>query len=166
MQRLISAFSKDGITHLNTLQNISNTVYSVCGIYGSGEIFMRELAESLKATSTDICLFPTPLERSAYEAIYIKSTKTAVILTDNDEADINTKEFLDKEKLIEIENDIVSYEATKELYLDKAKRSFSSASEYHFSLEKIYTPAMNFKKLDEITSILIEKCKYLLFADV
>lgn len=164
--RLISAFSKDGLTHLDTLQKTSDTVYSVCGIYGSGEIFIKELAETLKSTGTDMCLFPTPLDRLSYEAIYIKSKKTAVILTDNDNADINTVAFLDKDRLSEIENDIISYEATKDLYLDKAKRSFSSASEYHFALEKIYTPAMDFKKLDEIASKLLEKCKNLLFEDV
>jgi hypothetical protein len=161
--RLVSAFSKDGHTHLDTLKNISDvTLYVNINSFGA-KLFVQQLALKLMDSDTDLCLFPTPLQNDFYEAIYIKASKTAIIIENNATPDIDTDALLDKEKLNAKKAELASYDQTKNLYLEKAKLKFALASEYHFSLESIYTAAMDFDKLGKISDALKLKCKNLLF---
>ena len=46
--------------------------------------------------------------------------------------------------------------------LNRAKKEFELSSDAHFSLEKIYTPAMNFEKINKITESMIEEIENLM----
>ena len=157
--RLISSFSKDGYKRLDTLENISDRVIRVKGKFGSEKIFLSLLRADFQKTDMDFTMFPSPFDKNTVEAIFVEGKKIAIIAVDTDECDINTLDFLDKSALEDAKDELIDYRRIRDYFIEKARRHLEKASEVHFKLEEIYTPAMDFLILEEIKDTLIEKCK-------
>ena len=97
------------------------------------------------------------MDQNSIDAIYVNSSKTSVITSDLETGEINTLDFIDKNALIEKET-LITYGRIRDYFLDNAKNELAKASEFHFMLEDIYTPAMDFLLADEYSDKIIEKC--------
>jgi len=152
--RLITSYGKGGFHRLNTLKNISdNTVY-VVGAYGSEYKFMAEIKRELDCRNIDYVLCPSPLEKDAIDAIYLPSSKKAII-TDyggalSGEEVIDTSRLLDGRGLTENRGRLESLWHEREVMLWSAADEFARASDHHFALEKIYSTAMDFAEIDKL----------------
>lgn len=152
--RLISSFGKDGYTTLNTLETIAKKHYRIVGEGEYPLLFMRALKAEISETERGTIYFPSPLDPSDTEAIFIEESGVAVSIAGEGEG-IEASRFVK-------ENPTANEECrcAKRIYDDallEAQRYFSIASELHFGLEKIYSAAMDFEKNDAVCALIIEK---------
>ena len=151
--RLISAYGKNGFSHLDTLQNIADKIYTPVGLYGSEYVFMEHLFSELKREKADMIVCPSPLDEEKIEGMYIVSSSVAIV-AEKESAFcsgevIDTAQFLDHTSLLSERNNLEFFRREREVWLWNAAEQFKMASDAHFELEDIYTAAMNFSIVDE-----------------
>ena len=161
--RLISCYGKDGFGRLNTLKHIADKVYSVVGVYGSEYVFMAHLLRAVEYTRQDYSLFPSVLDEKKIYAIYIPSTGVGVVAERlsyvPDDHVIDTSRFLDQNKLSEEKTRLEFLWREREAMLWSSADQFKKASDEHFKLEKIYTAAMDFSKIDGVYAECVTEIK-------
>mgnify|MGYP003299421817 CR=1 FL=1 len=151
--RLISAFGKSGKVRLDTINEISDTSYTISGDGHAASIFLSLLLEETK-DSARVIRFPTPFDDKSCEALYYSDARLSFSVGGGADKEIDADEF--------IKTNSMSYERTRvlsELHdrsLEEAKRWFSIAADLHARLEKIYFEAMNFEKNDMVLAALNE----------
>ena len=167
--RLISSFGKNGFGRLDPLKSIEKKRYCVVGIYGSEYIFSAHLKEILDAKNINYVHFPSSLDGEKSYGFYIPSTNTTILCdsarTADDTEIVDTAKYL---KLPFSEKTRCMLEflwKEREVMLWNSADEFKKASDEHFSLEKIYTAAMNFDKLTAVTDRIYEKINMLLSID-
>lgn len=155
-KRLISSFSKFGYsTRISDNSSFSERI-SVEGIFGSEYIFMNSLKNELLGRNYDLYIFPSPYSDNLTEAIYIPYKNIFIGINLDCEKKIDTNKFLDK-KTLDTYNEMLSdFDKRWNELLFYAKKEFQNASDYHFALEAIYTPTMNFEFLNQEVKKLIE----------
>ena len=161
--RLVTSFGKDGFCTLNTLGNIASEIYSVVGIYGSEYIFMREVSEALEKSGVDYTLFPSALDASKPDAIFIPSIGVAFTTERSslfpDDHIIDTSQHLKQDDLFKQSERLEFLYREREAMLWMSVDQFKKASDAHFKLEKIYSSAMDFSKNDEAYHVCISEIK-------
>lgn len=157
--RLVSHFSKYGLSGFNTLYNISDRVISISGPFSSPFYFLNNVCEMLDDNSIGYMRIPHPLNGKYTEAIYFPDIRISLLANGNSAESISLCDHnndIDKiandPKLIEMDRDRLKY-------LNFAATSLSKASDYHFKLEDIYVKSMNFNIVDRIREKLIERIK-------
>ena len=159
--KLISSFSKNGYTRLNTKNTFPKGI-SVNGEYGSEYSFMDSVLNEVKDLSTEYTRFPSPFSDKLTEAIYLPDSDTLITVGGDYENTVNTSDFIDYSILNYNKEQLNYYANQREGALSRAKQEFSLASEAHFALEKIYSPCMNFDKIILLTDNLISDIKEML----
>ena len=122
------------------------------------KIFMKVLHEAAISQNKCQLYFPNCLSPNDIDALRIFDT--AYVMTSevgNAKQRLSVERFADlgyiernKDYLNTLLNDQKKYE-------DLARLSFEMASEYHFMLEEMYTPAVDFLKVDELYNRVFEK---------
>ncbi len=151
--RLISAFGKSGLVHVNTLKKISNTYLGVCGEPRSTCEFLRLMWHE----TNDICnavRIPSPLDDSIIEAIYYPDSKLTIAADSASDALINADAFYKVEQIDKERSRVFS--DTESHCLAEAERWFNIAADLHSRLEGIYCQSMNFENNDAILNKLID----------
>ena len=150
--RLVTSYGKDGFGRLDTLSRIADEVYSVVGVYGSEYIFMSRLRRALENVGCGFTHLPSVLDGSKTYGIFIPSIKRAIIADRfpalADDSVIDTSRFLDQKRLSEQKECLEFLWREREAMLWAAADQFKRASDEHFKLEKIYSRAMDFSKID------------------
>ena len=161
--RLITSFGKDGFGTLNTLSSIASEIYSVVGIYGSEYMFMREVAEELDKSGIDYTLFPSALDGTKLDAIFIPSTGVAFTNGRSslfpDDHIIDTSQHLKQDDLFKQGERLEFLYREREAMLWMSVDEFRKASDAHFKLEKIYSSAMDFSKNDDAYFVCVSEIK-------
>ncbi len=167
--RLISSYSKSGFYRLNTLNDLSKKVYYVPGVYGAEYVFMDKLKEILAKKEIEFTSYPSPLFKGRIDAIFIPSTQVSILSgkpSDNSLYEIiDSSKFLDQGKLSHYKSRLEYLWHEREVMLWGAADEFKKASDEHFSLEKIYTAAMNFENEDIMLQRTIQKIKKIWLID-
>ena len=147
----ISSFSKDGYYRLQ-VGKISKKTVSVVGNFDASEEFLKSKITELR--DNDLTLIISPFSEEIIEGVYDDTTGT-MYMKDFDGAD----EILNIDCYFNfIEQDILRYyDRARTQFLEMGKTEFLKASEAHFALESIYTPAMQFDKTESITEKIISK---------
>ncbi len=164
--RLISSFSKNGYERNNCFEKVFKEKYTVKNTYGSASLFLSILTENLKKHKISFINIPSPLDENEIEGIYLNEYATLIISEKNTENCINnidTSEFINLNLIKNKEKELNIFEEHLKLYMNLAKDELCSASKYHFELEKIYTPKMNFSIIESIYDDLLQKIKNTLF---
>ena len=161
--RLLTSYGKDGFSRLNTLNEISSKIYSVVGVYGSEYVFMSHLHFELKSSGVHYTVFPSVLDENKIYALYIPAESIAFVsekLTSvPDECVIDTARFLDQKCLSKEKERLEFLWREREAFLWSATDQFRKASDEHFNLEKIYSSAMDFSKIDDIYDLYLTDIK-------
>jgi len=150
--RLFSSFGKGGLYALDMRGFKAKRRISVIGDDISVYVFFDALFSLCNRYEFDIIRFPSPLSHRLTDGIYIYGSDTIIIKGGQLDEQINATDFIDK-GCFDSCFDIYLGEYLK--MLDFAANEFKSASEFHFKLEEIYTPFMNFAVVDEICENLI-----------
>ncbi|MBQ9070277.1 MAG: hypothetical protein IJY23_02890 [Clostridia bacterium] len=164
--RLISSFSKNGYSSLKTPYFLCDKIYSVRGRFGSENIFLKILIDELTDKNVSFCKIPSPLDKDIFEGIYFRESKMAILAMGDGEELCDTSSFLNIDDYSEFNDYITPIENSKEFYLKRAADALVTASEYHFMLEDIYTPNMNFDLLDKIGDGIIERIEKIFLSSV
>jgi hypothetical protein len=157
--RLISAFGKQGLLRLNSIENSCKNVFSIKGTSYVSLRFLTDLYLELKDREAKITVCPSPLDPNLIEAIALPEASACFIIENGGEP-IDVSDCLKNDELVN--ERLKCFDECHALALRDAKRWFSVASELHFTLEDIYKRAMDFdiveriyeKKLDEACDIL------------
>ena len=153
-KRLISSFSKDGEIHLNTPSRFGLGTVRIDGRYGEELIFIKCLSEKLRTENYKYIEFPFALDPSFSNCIICEALNLSVYTSGSAELVINANDFL---KMPELSEDFNFQNREAKQFKDRAKNAFSDAAKYHFELEDIYTPAINFDSFNKATELIFEK---------
>ncbi len=162
--RLISSFSKNGYNTLQSLRNITKHYYTIFGKYGSEKVMLTMLVNMLETLRIEFIKIPSPLDEDSYEGVYFKDKSITIMATGEGEIICDSTDFINIDNWREFEEKTNILQGSKELYLSLASEELTKASDHHFNLEKIYTPAMDFSIIDSIYEDLISKIKNILSA--
>lgn len=157
--RLISSFSKQGYRTLTGPFSNSKKNYSVFGRFGSENIFIGQLADTLMKNNADFCKLPSPFNTHVTEGIMLNHGETIIFGMGEGEFLTDTTKFIKIDNLREFEEKMHSLENSKNYYLNLAAQELKLASDYHFKLEDIYTPTMNFDIINEMYDKMLSEIK-------
>ncbi len=158
---ITDSVSMNGRVKLKSFEKNAEKLYIISEFYGVGELFLDELFKSLKSCDVSARVSFDPICPEHVDGIFIEEEGVAFVIgrEGGDEKDefldenitlINSKRFVDVEKMREIRAELRYTEKLWQSSLDGALHSLSKAKIYHFLLEDIYGKAMNWKKFNEI----------------
>lgn len=159
--RLITSYGKHGFGKLDTLEKISDTVYTVVGVYGSEYLFMKNLRAALEARRADAIYCPSALDGNKTDGIYLKEARVAIVTSHGEpcvgENVVDTSKFLNQNMLKNYRGRLEFLWKEREAFLWSAADEFKKASDEHFKLEDIYVSAMCFEEIDKKAEALKQK---------
>lgn len=158
--RLISSFGKHGYRRVNKPICSAKNNMSVTGSFGSEYIFIQRLLQEAKRRGTPYIRYPSPYSDKLTDAIYLIESDTFISTVSDYENITDTSAFLDEDILKINKERLVYYSKQMDELLLRSQKEFALASDTHFALEAIYSPAMNFKEIDILTDKLINKISY------
>lgn len=157
--RLISSFGKHGAYKLDTVDNIAKKRVMISGDEFPVMLLTSEISKYLYALGISCIRFPSALNPSYLDAIYIPCADTVFIIGDGE--GINAEEMIGKTPGYNSER-VKNAHSIREVALLEAKRWFSIASDLHFRLEDIYSSAMSFDKNDALLTKKLEEMQNIL----
>ena len=160
--RPIRAFCKDGTVRLDSYEKMAERTIRIHGDPMEGGVLLSLLNQHLCAHGYGGYYAPSPLVASLTDGLFLKEEKTAVTLScEGERCDVRAEDFFKNRDSASAE-EAATYRAEGDRFLTAARNALSSASLYHFALEKIYTPAMHFDRLMPIREALFGRIASLL----
>ncbi len=156
--RLISCFGKEGYKSIPVAECMKKSTISVGGAHGSAELLLGHLLSILRARGTDMTYYPSPFSHEIPEAVSVSGCDTFIFKDTGASCDIDCNKLLKAEAY----DSLSRLENAENIFTEAAGREFALASEAHFALESIYSPAMHFDMVDECALKTIEKIKNIL----
>ncbi len=159
---ITDSVSMNGCVRLKSFERNAEKLYIISEFYGVGEIFLDELFESLGSCDVLARVSFDPICPEHIDGIFLEKERIAFVVErvqqENEKNDIygegitqiNSKRFVDIEKMREIRSELRYTEKLRQSSLDGALHSLSKAKIYHFLLEDIYGKAMDWKKFNKI----------------
>lgn len=153
----LSAFTMRGMSVLDTFSHMGKIRYSVENIMNTAQIFMEALKERLLSLNQRIVLAKLPINETIV-GIYLPEHDISISVCEknDDGRNINMARFTDCDKAREVRGKMKLYGAILESSEKEAVARLRDAADSHFKLEKIYTSAMDFARLNEYSSGLTE----------
>ncbi len=139
--RLVSSFGRFGEFRLDTLEHIASKTVKIKDQGLASRIYIKALADELRARGIGMTVFPSVFDGERIDALLLRGSETAVILSDVGTADIVPCDLCAKNPSVCIPAELTELR-TK--LTAEARKFFTFASDMHFELEKIYMSAMNF----------------------
>lgn len=162
--RLIRSFSREGLLRLDTFEKNAEVKFTFFGDRTEGGILLKEIATHLSNMGCNAFYAPSPFTDSMCDGIFLKNEKIAITLANKQTNDtLDTGCFfspISKNSKANAE----SCHMECERYCSLAKNALQLASDKHFALERIYTPAMHFDFLDPLKNNLKTQISALLEA--
>ena len=148
--RLIRSFSKEGVLRLDTFEKNAEVKFMFFGDHAEGGILLKEIATHLSKMGCNFFYAPSPFADSLCDGIFLKNEKISITLAEKQTNDtFDTSNFFSPISKYSKQN-IESCLMECDRYCSLAKNALQCASEKHFALERIYTPAMNFDLLNPL----------------
>ena len=160
--RPIRAFCRAGTVCLDSYKKITEEAYKIYGDETECGVLLSEVLSALTAQGHGGYYAPSPFMEDLTDGLIFNSFKTAILrASDEKEAHFSASDFY-REQSPEEKETVEKYRAEAGRLLDAARESLSRASEAHFALEKIYTPAVDFDRLRSIKEALFGEIASLL----
>ena len=162
--RLISSFSKDGLLSLDSYEKISNEQMYFKGTAEACGLLLHEMLSILRECGYEGFFAPSPFNEEWIDGLFLNDASLSVLRSgEKNEGAIDADRFFLPFSSADAER-IRKYENERNRFLSSARELLKEASDAHFALESIYTPAMKFERIDEIQSEVTNKIA-LLFGD-
>ena len=153
--RLLSSFSKDGYTHLDSPFDKGN-IYSISGNKALAAMLCSILSDKIGKEKT---AFLSPLDPEIYEG-FADADGNCITIHAGADPLFASDEFFDITE--ERAGEIGYLTDNMTAHLNEARSHLQKASVYHFDIEEIYNPCMDFSALNEIVEDLVNKIKNIL----
>lgn len=169
---ILDSVSMGGRVRLSTFEENAKKLYVISDFHGIGKLFLTELFAALHGRGVSARVSFDPISPERVDGIFLENERVAFVsLRDAQErfgeADrsqeereiifINSKRFVDTEKLREVRGELRYTDRLAESSLDGALHALSKAKIYHFLLEDIYGKAMDWQKFEKICATLCER---------
>ena len=156
--RLISSFSKSGYDVLKISDADPSRSWTVFGDRTAQKIFMKIVSNIALSENKCSHCFPNCLAEDAVDAIRFSDSEYVMTSeAGNAQRCFDTDQFVNLGCKTVSEDYLATLREDQKKYEELARKSLEVASEYHFKLEEIYTPAVNFSKTDDIYNRVFEK---------
>ncbi len=160
--RLIRAFSRDGVMRLHSYEKNCEKQFGFFGDETACGVLLGEILFILRDAGGGGFFAPSPFAHSLVDGLFLKDEKIAICAADKEgEGYLPCEDFFSaatKENEIRLQE----YRAEGKRFLTLARNALLQASENHFALERIYTPAMHFDRLAPLKAELKEQISSLL----
>lgn len=152
--RLIRAFSRNGIVRLCSYENICEKNFGFFGDITACGVLLGEILSILTDAGCGGFFAPSPFAHALIDGLFLKDEKIAICVSaEEGNGYLPCMDFFSA-ATEEIEIRLRELRAEGERFLALARKALLQASEYHFALEHIYTPAMHFDRLSPIKAEL------------
>ena len=162
--RLIYSISSKGAIWLDTFEKNSEKICTITNAHGCEGIFLNAFAESLRKIDVGFIKSLSPFVKNEINGIFIPDKRISVVLGRGEETTYNPKykifnleRFLDKMNICENRAKLRFAKKCSEALIESSAESFADAKKYHEALEKIYSSAVDFNKVDKMIETLIIK---------
>lgn len=130
------------------------STFTVCDRYGTSAIFMKHLCRCLEGRNVSFAVIPSPVDDRTPDAVFLPDEGLFVV-TDRyektqSERRIDMLRFAEKDKLKEMKSKLGLYAKLSSSLLDDAVCEMKKASGFHSDMEKIYSSAFDFSRLDAV----------------
>ena len=169
---ILDSVSMGGRVRLDTFEKNAKKLYIISDFHGIGKLFLTELFAALRGRGVSARVSFDPICPERVDGIFLENERVAFVsLRDAQErygdADrsqeereiifINSKRFVDTEKLRDVRGELRYTDRLAESSLDGALHSLSKAKIYHFLLEDIYGKAMDWPKFEKMCAELCDR---------
>ncbi len=152
-----NSYGMRGNIRFDTLGRNAGMKYAVAEHLDTACLFLSEIIEVAKEKHLTVSVSRDPLIPERVDAVYIESADLLFYVGSEGDKIINMKRFLDEAELRAARQELKYAVNLKKSCIECALTSLSKASEYHFSLEKIYGEAMDFSAKEEFTDNFISE---------
>ena len=167
--RLVSTVGADGETTLETFENLSDKICCVSNAHGCENIFFDAFYKKIKECELNCVVSYSHTDANQINALYLPEIKTCVVKSRGKENTYNSKykifnmeRFIDKNVISQNRSKLRFLKKCSDALTSEAIKSFRNAKGEHEKLEKIYSAAVDFKKVGEKELMLIDKIEKLL----
>ncbi len=145
---ILSAIGMHGRTHLDTFETSARAVFAVRNRFGEGALFLEALAAAGERVGVDLVCSHDALVPTELDAVYISGARVlyTTLPVTNAEKQVNTDRFLDMERLRADRAELRAVLRLAGEAKHAADEAFLHIRAAHFSLEELYTQAMDFAK--------------------
>ena len=169
---ILDSVSMSGRVRLDSFEKNAKKLYIISDFHGLGRIFLTELFSLLKDRDVSARVSFDPISPERVDGIFLERESIAFVTMreaqekyERKEYDfdgrevvfINSKRFIDPEKLREVRSELRYTDRLAQSSLDGALHALAGAKIYHFLLEDIYGKAMDWAKFDKICAELCDK---------
>lgn len=152
--RLRSAFCAAG--KVNAPDYGEKSLVPVKDSYGIAHLFFEQLLAAAYGKGLKVAVSPSPLSPSRIDGLLIEDTGVLIAVEeDYDSKPVNLERFIDKAKLAGVRGKLRFINKTVNTLTDEARTAMAESRAAHAALEDIYTPAMDFEKVNGITAKLM-----------
>ena len=142
-------------------EQLTNSI-PVFGVHGAAFYIIKAIADRAFCNNYSSWISPSPLQPKIIDGIFIEDVglsfydagKYSPICDDKKCKCINSERFLDQKMLKEIKPILRNLSQLYEVTMKNAYIQLSKSKNYHFQLEKIYTHAMDFSKIEKEESYI------------
>ena len=144
----ISAVGMNGKSRLKTFETESKMLYSVTDKRGVSSFIFDIIVNEAKEKKLKTQISYDPLMR--IDAVFLPESKTAFTLSSSGRI-LNTERFIIKEKYSALKQKLRFLKYLKEEIMTSADMELKEAKKHHFALESIYSEAMDYLSLNDMT---------------
>lgn len=144
------AFTMKGMVCTPSLTNASDVSYNVIDTMNTAQIFMHRLSEKLVKYGQKTVITALPMS-DAISGIYLSEHRISITVGEKreDGRNINLMRFIDSEKMKHEKGRMKLYSNILESAEKEAMTQLSLAKEAHFAVEKIYSTAIDYERLEK-----------------
>ncbi len=149
-KRQISALSMNGRVRFDTYENLSEKIIAVTDKRGAAPLILDEIVRQAAIMKLDTRVSYDPIMR--LEGVFFPEKKITVIVSPQGTVDkeINTERFIKNDLLSANRKRLRFLRALEEDLIGSAAEELAGAKDHHFTLEKIYSEAMDFEALENM----------------
>jgi hypothetical protein len=154
---LADSVGMKGRVHFDTYEKCAENLYYIDDCYRTAHFYLSALIQLAQRENRKIQVSYDPIIPQHPNCVYFCNSQTAFVIADANREEqpykkrINMRRFVDLNAAKELKQEFKYCDRLYEALLSSAIEVLHSAGEFHFSLEKIYSEAMDFSALSEYT---------------
>ncbi len=158
-EKTLRSIGMKGCYGLDTFEKLAKSVIEVADVYGSADYYMSTAVKMLSGAGFDVEISRDPTFTDRICEILVPQTSLLITTeaTKTPERRVNMNRFIFSDRLAEKRGWLRLSAKCAAMVLDEAQKSLAEAGRAHFGLEKIYSSAMDFAALGELTRQLCDE---------
>ena len=154
---LLRAIGMNGETEFKSFEREANTVFHVTDKFHTAFFILNEVVKAAEAQRLSLKISYDPITPWRVDAVLLSDFKIAFVCGDGSDRRINSMRFFDKEGYREARESLKKLEVEAQNIRALALSTFEEIKGYHFTIEEIYSSAMDFSQKEEFVKKFIKK---------